>query len=129
MAETTDKAPQAGSGSADVLLLAVAAVALVGALAAFYVPVSWPIYARWGALIVGLGASIGAFSLSKLGRSLLEFIVVSRVELRKMVWPTMDETRNTTLLVIAFVALLGVFFWIVDWLLGMASRQLLGGGV
>ena len=129
MAETTVKAPQAGSGSGDLLLLVVAGVALVGGLVAFYLPASWPIYARWAALIVALGVSVGSFLLSALGRSLLEFVVVSRVELRKMVWPTMEETRKTTLLVIVFVIALGLFFWIIDWILGWGSRQLLGGGV
>ena len=128
MAETTDKAPQAG-GSADKLLLAVAVAALFGALAAFYVPASWPVYARWAALVVGLVVALGAFSLSAIGRSLVEFIVVSRVELRKMVWPTMDETRKTTMLVVVFVLILGAFFWLVDMFLGWGSRQLLGGGV
>ena len=52
-----------------------------------------------------------------------------RVELRKMVWPTMDETKRTTLVVVIFVAALGVFFWVIDWVLGIASRYLLGGGV
>ena len=128
MAETTDKAPQAG-GSADKLLLAVAVAALFGALAAFYVPASWPVYARWAALVVELVVALGAFSLSAIGRSLVEFIVVSRVELRKMVWPTMDETRKTTMLVVVFVLILGAFFWLVDMFLGWGSRQLLGGGV
>ena len=129
MAETTVKAPQAGSGSGDLLLLVVAGVALVGGLVAFSLPASWPIYARWAALIVALGVSVGSFLLSALGRSLLEFVVVSRVELRKMVWPTMEETRKTTLLVSVFVIALGLFFWIIDWILGWGSRQLLGGGV
>ena len=129
MAETTEKLQPANAGSGDVLLIGVAAVALVAALGAFYVPTSWPIYARWAALIAGLGASVGAFSVSQLGRSLWEFVAASRVELRKMVWPTMDETKRTTLVVVIFVAALGVFFWVIDWVLGIASRYLLGGGV
>ncbi len=129
MAETTDKASQADGSSNDRLLLAVAGLALIGALAVFYWPTNWPIYARWAALLAGLAVSVGAFSISAVGRSLVEFVLVSRVELRKMVWPTMDETQKTTMLVIAFVFILGLFFWVVDWVLGWGSRQLLGGGV
>ena len=111
------------------MLLVLAGVATIGALAAFYVPSSWPIYVRWAALLVGLGIAAGAFLKSARGRELVEFIVVSRVELRKMVWPTMDETRKTTLLVIVFVLILGTFFWVIDAILGWGSRHLLGGGV
>jgi preprotein translocase SecE subunit len=45
-----------------------------------------------------------------------------------MVWPTVPDTRRTTLVVFLFVALGGVFFWIVDWLLAWATRHLLGTG-
>lgn len=129
MAETIDKGPQAVGGSNDAPLLIAAGAALIAGLVAFYLPATWPIYARWAALLVGLAAAVGTFAVSGVGRSLWDFILLSRVELRKMVWPTIDETKTTTMIVIAFVFALGLFFWIVDLILGWASRQLLGGGV
>ena len=129
MAETIDKGAQADGATGDRLLLIAAGAALIAGFAAFYVPATWPVYARWAALIVGLGASVGAFAMSSAGHQLWDFILASRVELRKMVWPTWDDTVRTTGLVILFVVILGAFFWIVDLFLGWASRQLLGGGV
>ena len=52
----------------------------------------------------------------------------SRIELRKMVWETRERTLKTTGIVFAFVAALGVFFWVVDWLLAWGTEKLLGQG-
>jgi preprotein translocase subunit SecE len=52
----------------------------------------------------------------------------SRVELRKMVWPTRQETWRTTLVVFLFVVALGVFFWLVDMALAWGVRQVTGQG-
>ena len=128
MAETTDKQTAAAAGWLPGLLLAVAIACVVGGLAAYYALTAQPTWVRIAALLAGLAVAAGVFAVSPLGRSFWEFAAGSRVELRKMVWPTKDETWKTTLVVFGFVALLGVFFWVVDALLNMATRKLLGGG-
>jgi len=45
-----------------------------------------------------------------------------------MVWPTVKQAQTTTAVVIVFVIVLGVFFWLVDMLLGYITRSLLGAG-
>lgn len=56
------------------------------------------------------------------GREALEFAKESRTEVRKVVWPTRQETVQTTLIVAAFVIVIALFLWGVDallvWLLG-----------
>jgi preprotein translocase subunit SecE len=44
------------------------------------------------------------------------------VELRKVVWPTRDETLKTTIAVFVFVTIAGVFFWLLDLVLAWATR-------
>jgi preprotein translocase subunit SecE len=66
--------------------------------------------------------------MTALGRQGWEFAVGSRIELRKMVWPTVKQAQITTVFVFGFVLVLGVFFWLVDMLLGYITRTLLGGG-
>ena len=70
----------------------------------------------------------GAFWMTAWGRDVWQFVLGSRVELRKMVWQSLPDTRRTTLIVFLFVAAGGVFFWIVDWLLAWGTRHLLGTG-
>ncbi len=74
---------------------------------------------RWGA---------GALATSAYGRAAIRFVLDSRVELRKIVWPEWRETRLTTLVVFIFVIVGGAFFWLVDLILAWATRHLTGQG-
>jgi preprotein translocase subunit SecE len=127
MTEQTDNAVNR-SAWLDAVWLAAAVLLLLGGFVAFYRMSAQPMPLRALAMLVGFGLSVGAFALSAPGRRVWQFAVGSRVELRKMVWPTVAETRTTTLVVFVFVLLLGVFFWVVDWLLAHGTRYLLGTG-
>jgi len=70
--------------------------------------------ARVGALILaGVIALLVALS-SQYGMSLVEFTKGSRIELRKMVWPTRPETTQMTIVVLVAVFLVGLFLWLID---------------
>ncbi len=45
-----------------------------------------------------------------------------------MVWPSRQETLQTTAVVLGFIAIAGLFFWILDLLLAWATRLLTGQG-
>ena len=126
MTEQTDKT--AGGGALDWLWLVAGPVLVVGGLAAYYGLTSQPAAVRIIALLALAALGVGAFAMSALGRTVWQFALGARVELRKIVWPTIDETRKTTLVVAVFVVVLGVFFWVVDWLLAWGTRHLLGTG-
>lgn len=117
-----------GASARDTALLVAAVALLLGGLVAYYAFAQWPIAARIAVVVGGLVLAIGAFAVSAHGRQLWQFVLGSRVELRKMVWPTLPETRTITLIVFVFVAVLGVFFWVIDWVLAWGTRHLLGGG-
>jgi preprotein translocase subunit SecE len=65
---------------------------------------------------------------SEPGRTLWRFMQGARVELRKVVWPTRVETRQTTIAVIIFVILMGLFFFGLDALLGWLAHMVTGRG-
>lgn len=119
---------EAPPGSLDTAKLVLAVLLALGGVVAYHVFSTQPGWLRWLMVAGGLVLGAGAFVLSAYGRMLVEFVSGARIELRKMVWPTVPETRNTTLMVFAFVAVAGVFFWVVDWLLAIATRNLLGQG-
>ncbi len=60
------------------------------------------------------------------GPSLVTFFQESRGELRKVTWPTRQETTNLTLAVIAMTLSIAVFLGLMDSLLDLIVRQLLG---
>jgi len=50
----------------------------------------------------------------------------ARVEIRKVVWPTRAETRQTTLIVLLVVVLVGLLLWGLDSLLSWAVSGIIG---
>jgi preprotein translocase subunit SecE len=48
--------------------------------------------------------------------------------LRKVVWPTREETVQTTLVVLVFALIGGVFFWLLDLILLFVTSKITGQG-
>ncbi|NOS87091.1 MAG: preprotein translocase subunit SecE [Methylococcaceae bacterium] len=79
-------------------------------------------------LLVIVSISVGLLSTTGIGRSVWGFILESRQEVRKVVWPTRDETVRTTLLVFAMVFIVGLILWLLDMFLFWGVRLLTGQG-
>lgn len=79
-----------------------------------------------GWLLLVAFAILIAFQTSK-GRHIWGFIQDAQMELRKVTWPTRQETVQTTLVVIAMVAITALFLWGVDslllWIVGLITGQ------
>lgn len=67
--------------------------------------------------IIAALALVSLFLYTTLGQRFWIFAQASRAELRKIVWPTREETVRTTLIVIAMVVVAGLFLWGIDTLL------------
>jgi preprotein translocase subunit SecE len=116
------------AGGADKARLVVAILLVIGGIAAFYALDTVPTLARWGIVVAGLVLGVGALATSIYWRTVIQFVLDSRVELRKIVWPERRETGMTTLVVLGFVVIGGVFFWLVDLALAALTRHLTGQG-
>jgi preprotein translocase subunit SecE len=117
---------QAVSSSKDNALLGLSIVAILGGIAAFYWFDELALLLRIGMVIVGLAAGAGLLWLSTYGKEFILFAQAARVELRKVVWPSRDETFKTTYVVIGFAIVMGLFFFVLDWIL-TAMTRFLGG--
>ena len=117
-----------GSSALDTAKLIAAVAILIGGIAAFYLFGTLPIAVRWVIVLAALGAGIAVALQSSQGRAFWQFVQGSRVELRKVVWPTGQETGQTTLVVVVAVLVMGVFFWLLDMLLGAVTQALTGQG-
>lgn len=73
--------------------------------------------------------AVAGFVASKTqkGEWAVGFFRDARMELRKVVWPTREETMQTTLLVVAMVIVLALILWGLDgilvWLIGWLTGQ------
>ena len=57
-------------------------------------------------------AAVGAFTGP--GRSVRGYLAESQFELRKVVWPTREETLRTTLVIIVVVIILSLLLGLID---------------
>tara|TARA_Y100000768_G_scaffold367175_1_gene330024 strand:+ start:22 stop:390 length:369 start_codon:yes stop_codon:yes gene_type:complete len=63
---------------------------------------------------------------SDFGKLVYSYVTDSKVELKKVTWPTKQETTQTTLGVIFVVIVVGILLWLFDMLLGWAIGTLYG---
>jgi preprotein translocase subunit SecE len=63
---------------------------------------------------------------SDFGKLVYSYITDSKVELKKVTWPTKQETTQTTLGVIVVVIIVGILLWLFDMLLSWAIGTLYG---
>ena len=60
---------------------------------------------------------------SDFGKLVYSYVTDSKVELKKVTWPTKQETTQTTLGVIFVVIIVGILLWLFDMLLGLGYRH------
>ena len=58
--------------------------------------------------------SIAVFIKSSQGDRFLHFLKETRIELRKVVWPSRQETLKTTGIIMVVVVIVAIFLWIID---------------
>ena len=125
MSEQQEAVQTSGLDSAK---LAVAIALVVGGLVAYYWFDTQAWYLRGGYVLGGVVLGLLLAWQTAIGRATLSFILSSRNEVRKMVWPTREETLQTTIFVLFTVLVVGIFMWGLDALLFWALRGLTGQG-
>ena len=112
----------------DTAKLAAAALLLVGGIFAFYYFAAYSVLLRVLGLLA-ISATAAAVALrTDPGRRLWQFALDARMEVRRVVWPSRQETLQTTLIVIAMVVIVGIVLWLFDLVLMGILRFLTGQG-
>ena len=85
-----------------------------------------PILYRVLALLVI--AAVAAYVALQTGKGKAFFVLAkeARAEIRKVVWPTRQETTQTTLIVVAVVLVMALLLWGLDSLLGWLVSLIVG---
>ena len=94
--------------------LAVAAILVLAALAAFYLLAKQGALVQWAALLGGVAAALLVFFTSGAGRSLSAFGRDAWREVGKVVWPARREAVQMTAYVFGFVVIMALFLWLTD---------------
>ena len=112
----------------DTIKLAMSVLVAVLAVACFYYFIDQSLWIRLVGLLVCAGIAISISVTTEKGRNTWSFIQEAQTEVRKVVWPTREETVQTTLLVILVVVIISIILWILDIFLGWAIQSLMGQG-
>jgi len=103
------------NSSMDGLKWAVTIILLIAIIVGNYMyGESLHVVARVLVLLVMGAAALFSAALTEKGKAFIEFAKDSRLEVRKVVWPTRQETVQTTLIILAVSTIVGLVLWGLD---------------
>ncbi|MEO1817081.1 MULTISPECIES: preprotein translocase subunit SecE [Pseudomonadaceae] len=103
----------------------VALIVSVGVFGDSYFSAEPVLYRAIALVVLGLVAGFVALQTSK-GKAFWSLLKEARIEIRKVVWPTRQETAQTTMIVVAVVLVMALILWGLDSLLGWIVSQFIG---
>lgn len=112
----------------DTVKLIVAALVFLGGVGGFYYYADELLLYRVLGLIAVSLIAVGLSMTTRAGREVWAFARDSRQELRKVIWPTKQESLQTTVIVLVMVLLIGAFLWLLDTFFLWAVQFLLRPG-
>jgi preprotein translocase subunit SecE len=101
---------------------------VIAGIYAFYFFEAYPTLLRVIGLLTIVAAAVALVYQTAIGRKLWQFGLDSRTEVRKVVWPSRQETMQTTLIVFVMVLIMGIMLWLFDMLLMTIVKALTGQG-
>jgi preprotein translocase subunit SecE len=111
----------------DAVMLGLAAFLVAGALGAFYYFGDQSLLLRVVGLLAVIGLALALGFRTQKGRDIWAFMKEAQVEVRKVVWPTRQETVRMTLIVVLMVVTVAGFLWVLDaglsWLVQWLTGQ------
>ena len=69
---------------------------------------------RVAGVVILIAAALGVAATTRKGKAAIEFAKESRMEVRKVVWPTRQETMQTTLIVLAVSIVMALILYGID---------------
>jgi preprotein translocase subunit SecE len=110
----------------DWLKWAVVALITIGAVWGNLEYASQPLLYRVLVLLVVSTVAAWVALQTAQGSAFWNLARAARTEIRKVVWPTRQETTQTTLIVVAVVLVMALILWGLDTLLGWLASMLIG---
>ena len=113
----------------DIVKLVLSPILVIVGVVGFYFFSDLQLLYRVVLLLAVIGAAVGVCFTTAKGRSVWGFMIESKLEFNRIVWPTRDEAVRTTLLVIAMVTIVGLVLWLLDMFLFWGIQLLMNQGV
>jgi preprotein translocase subunit SecE len=118
----------AETNSMDTVKLIVALAMLLAGVVAFQYYADAPRLMRIGGMILDVVLAVALAAQTDKGRMVIGFVRDAQIEVRKVVWPTRQETVQTTVVVMIVVVVFAFLLWVLDIFLGWAMQSVIGHG-
>ncbi len=105
--------PESSNG-ADIFKWIITFVLLTAAVVGNYLYGDMSVVVRAAGVVVLIAAALGVAATTTKGKAAIAFAKESRMEVRKVVWPTRQETLQTTLIVLAVSIVMALALWGID---------------
>lgn len=112
----------------DIVKYVLSVVFIVSGIAAFYYFSEVQLLYKVIGLLLVVVLVLAMLYTTEFGGNIFGFFLESRQEVRRVVWPTREETTRTTMLVFAMVFIVGIVLWLLDMFLFWGVRLLTGQG-
>ena len=119
------KTEQSSSSAIDTFKLMTAVLVLLAGVVGFYYFEDESQLLRVLGMLAVAAVAFFIAATSEPGKRSLGFVKEARVEVRKVVWPTRQETIQTTIAVLFMVILVAIMLWLFDMLLGWGVAKIL----
>ncbi|WP_111895444.1 preprotein translocase subunit SecE [Acinetobacter sp. MB5] len=115
----------------DVVLWIVAITLFICAtLVNQYLPAYWApannIWVRIGVILACIVVALGLLYATHQGKGFIRLLKDARVELRRVTWPTKQETVTTSWQVVLVVVIASIVLWCFDYALGWLVKLIIG---
>jgi preprotein translocase subunit SecE len=105
------------SNSMDMVKWLVAITLLTGAVVGNYLYADMSVLVRAVGVVVAVSAALALAATTAKGNTFIAFAKEARIEVRKVVWPTRQETTHTTFIVMIATVIMALILWGLDGLL------------
>ena len=130
--QRNNSAEVVNSGSPlDIVLWVIALILLIGAaIGGQYLPAYWApansVWVRVGIILACIVVALGLLYATHQGKGFVRLLKDARIELRRVTWPTKQETVSTSWHVLAVVVIAAIVLWCFDYILGWLMKFIIG---
>ena len=115
-----------GTSALDIGKYVLAVLIAAAGVAVFYLMPQWPGPVRGLLVAAAFALAAVVFGLSAKGLEARRFFSDSMFELRKVVWPSREESYRITAMVLIVVVIISLILASFDWVISLLIKLLLG---
>lgn len=84
------------------------------------------VWVRIGVIVAGVVVALFLLYLTTQGKNFIRLLKESRIELRRVIWPTKQETMTSSWQVLVVIIITAILLWIFDTIFNLLMQLIIG---